>query len=776
VRFWRVDTRWVAVMVTLVACASPRVASADIAPYRSLTTLPSSNGRGAIAYDTTSNKITQFLEHAYASANATSQSRNFAYDSYPGIRVGTTGTWLTGVTPITVEYLPGTGIIHTVRSLSGQLTLDEYDFAPMGLGENASVMLVRATATSAVGPVDAYSLFNYYLGSGSPSPGADGESIQYDPTEDAIYEWGPSGVAFAFASISPSTHHGYTPDNPYDSLDAASNLADDTATTGPTTGVVGGFQSSFGSLSKGSSAWAGWVTILAADANASGAAGRVRTWLAGRTADKVLSDEQAAWGSWVKSSPKGASSYEAALDAQSQAMLRMGQVTEPGASNGQILASIAPGEWNISWVRDMAYATVALVKSGHYAEAKAALAFQMGATVGGYESYVGVPYQISVVRYYGDGTEWSDSNADGPNVEFDGFGLFLWALDEYVTASGDTASLATWWPNVKSKVGDVLVHLQESSGLIAPDSSIWEVHWNGMQRHFAYTTIAAANGLCAASHLAKSAGDATSSASYLAAGSKSRDAILASLRAPGGAIGQSTEALMSGIQWLDASPMEAINFGLIDPARGTALATLSAIKAGLVPMSGHGFMRDDDGQWYDSQEWVFIDLRSARAFALQGDETTSTTNFAWNVGQGEENFGEMSELHDAVTAAYAGAAPMVGFGAGAYILALADRGTPSSPVCGQYATEPALPTPDAGVGADASPPPKDAGASHDGPMPMKRDGGSGLADGGVTPPAPPGAAAGNGGCGLAPGAAGAAWVFGAGVFLGVGALARRRRR
>jgi hypothetical protein len=65
----------------------------------------------------------------------------------------------------------------------------------------------------------------------------------------------------------------------------------------------------------------------------------------------------------------------------------------------------------------------------------------MQATVGAYESYLagdygdaGVPYQISVCRYYGDGTEWSDSNTNGPNIEFDGFGLFLWALDQYVTA------------------------------------------------------------------------------------------------------------------------------------------------------------------------------------------------------------------------------------------------------------------------------------------------------------------------------------------------------
>ena len=33
-----------------------------------------------------------------------------------------------------------------------------------------------------------------------------------------------------------------------------------------------------------------------------------------------------------------------------------------------------------------------------------------------------------LVRYYGFGVEETDFNDFGPNLEFDGFGLFLWAL------------------------------------------------------------------------------------------------------------------------------------------------------------------------------------------------------------------------------------------------------------------------------------------------------------------------------------------------------------
>ncbi|HEX3345414.1 MAG TPA: glycoside hydrolase family 15 protein, partial [Polyangiaceae bacterium] len=512
----------VAPAVAVLLATSP--ARAEASPHLSEQYLPSSNGIAAIAWDRSQSKLDEWLEHPYQAQSAGAQTRNFIYDSYPGVRIGTTGTWLDTVTPGVIEYVPGTGIVHTRRSV-GSVQLDEYDFASMGLAEHASVMLLEVTQTGAPVPVDAYSIFNYHLGSGSPSPGADSETIGYDAANDAYYESGPSGVAFAYGSVTASTHHGCTPNNPYGLLGAGSNLLDDSGTGGATTDAVAGFQNRLGTPAANTPAWAGWLTVLAPDADGPAAIQRVRAWVAGRTPDALLAGEVSAWQAWTKAAPAGASTTEAAIALQAQTVLRMGQVAETGGGSGQILASVAPGTWNISWVRDMAYAVVGLVRSGHYAEAKAAIAFQMQAQVGSYQQYVGAPYQISVVRYYGNGTEWSDSDANGPNIEFDGFGLFLWELDQYVQASGDTASLAQWWPVVKSRIADVLVTLQQPDGLIAADSSIWEVHWNGQQRHFAYTTITAANGLCSASRLAKAAGDATDEATYLAAGQKSRDAL-----------------------------------------------------------------------------------------------------------------------------------------------------------------------------------------------------------------------------------------------------------
>jgi len=516
------------------------------------------------------------------------------------------------------------------------------------------------------------------------------------------------------------------------------------------------------------------LTVLAPDADGQSAIERVRTWVAGRTPDQLLADEVSAWQAWTTAPPSGASAAEAADALQAQTQLRMGQVAETGGGSGQILASVFPGGWDISWVRDMAYAVVGLVRSGHYAEAKAAIAFQMQAQVGSYQQYVGAPYQISVVRYYGDGTEWSDSNQYGPNIEFDGFGLFLWELDQYVQASGDTASLAQWWPTVKSRVADVLVDLQQANGLISADSSIWEVHWDGQQKHFAYTTITAANGLCSASRLAQAAGDATDVPTYLAAGQKSRDALLPNLRAPDGSLVQSTEALAAGTGYLDAAVMEAIDMGLIDPTLHTAAATLTDIENGLVPASGRGFMRSNAGDAYSSNEWVFIDLRAARALELQGNTSYSQNLFAWNVDQASDNFGEFSELHDPTTADYAGQSPMVGFGAGAYLLSLYDRGKPASPTCGAFASEPPNPS-------DAGPAGAEGGADGGGDGP---DGGGGVQrDAGVSPvdedsgvganqDAPHGS---SGGCGCVLGDAGS--TGGALVALApLALLAFRRRR
>jgi GH15 family glucan-1,4-alpha-glucosidase len=746
-----------------------------VVPHRSVNALPSSNGIGAIAFDRTTSRITQFLEHPYRFPGPNqAETRNFAYDSYPGIRVNGTGVWLPSIAPSVVEYVPGTGILHVNRATNG-LSIDEYHFTPMALAaggksEHASVMLVKVTRTAGTGPVDVYTLFNYHLGAGAPAPDANGEQAAYSAAKDALYEYGPSGVAFGYGTIGASGHHATTPSNPYTALLNGQNLADNNGTSGPTTDAVTGTQVAVGNLAVGASAWTGTYTVLDPGADALAAVDRVKTWINARTAEQLYNAEVADWNAWIKPNPAGASPLEDSLATSSQVMLRMGQVREPGAPYGQMLASLATGRWNISWVRDMSYAVVALARTGHLAEAKAAIDFQMKATVGDYQTYVGRPYALSVVRYYGNGREESDSNQDGPNVEYDGFGLFLWELDEYVKASNDTTALRGWWPKVSGQVADTLIGLQEPSGQIAADSSIWEVHWNGKQRHFTYTTATAANGLCGAGRLATALSEATSG-KYTAAGVKARDALLG-MRAPDGSLVQSPEGLAARGAFLDASVVEAMNFGLIDPTGPTARATRNVLTTALVPPSRRGFMRSDVPDWYDQQEWVFVDFRAHRTFSLAGDTTTADPLFAWNVAQGAENFGILSELHERNTADYAGEAPMVGFGAGSYLLALGDRGKPVVPSCGAFAAE--------AVGVDAGIP-SDGGASDagGGVDAAVKDGGTGDAggsDGGSTADAgATGGSSDDGGCTVPAGPADRNALALAPLLAAAVALIRRRR-
>jgi GH15 family glucan-1,4-alpha-glucosidase len=378
----------------------------------------------------------------------------------------------------------------------------------------------------------------------------------------------------------------------------------------------------------------------------------------------------------------------------------MGQVWETtDKSKGQILASMPPGMWSTAWPRDMTYSIVALVRMGHFAEARAALEFQLLADSNQYKTFthnsvlqtgVGADYRISVCRYYGRGMEETDWNADGPNVEFDGFGLFLWAMGEYVQASGDTTLLDAHWAAIKTTIADLLMDLRAGNGMIRPDSSIWEVHWNGRQKQYTYTSLAAAAGLCQASQFAATHGAATDATAWRAAATEIVGSIRAHAVDGGNFLSQSVEELVgaSGTSgYVDAAVVEAFNWGLLDPAGAIADATLARLSTDLAVPNGMGLARNDDGGWYDRSEWVLIDLRTAGALRRSGHAASIATadrRLDWITAQGLANLGLIAELHDRDTADYAGAVPMVGFGAGAYVLDQWLRADPPAPqaACG----------------------------------------------------------------------------------------------
>jgi hypothetical protein len=231
------------------------------------------------------------------------QTRNFVYDSYPGVRIGTTGTWLNGLTPTVVEYVPGTGIVHVQRTLSG-LQLDEYDFAPMGLAEYAGVMLLEVTQAGSAGPVDA-TRSSLPPRLPQPEPGDRLREHHVRGQARRLRDWAVG------RRLRLREHHvlklpRVLAEHPYGLLQSGSNLADDPG-SGVMSDAVAGFQSSLGRPAQGTSVWTGWLTVLAPDANGAGAVDRVRAWVAGRTPDKLLADEASGCQAWVKPAPSGAS-------------------------------------------------------------------------------------------------------------------------------------------------------------------------------------------------------------------------------------------------------------------------------------------------------------------------------------------------------------------------------------------------------------------------------------------------------------------------------------
>ena len=333
--------------------------------------------------------------------------------------------------------------------------------------------------------------------------------------------------------------------------------------------------------------------------------------------------------------------------------------------------------WNITWVRDGAYAIQALTAAGLYAEARDALAFQIQeGCCGDYADFLPVDrYALSVCRYYGDGTEWSDDDGTGPNIELDNFGLYLWAFGGYIAASDDEAFLAAHAERLFDGIADVLVEsIDPAYDLIIADSSIWERHWYGRERHFTYTSAWAVRGLREAADLADRLGETARAATYRAAADQLAAGIAAHLIRDGVLAGN-LEELQGGGSYLDAAAVDAFNNGTLSARDGVAQTSLEVWTDWLGVASGPGLSRNDDGDLYDRQEWIMIDLRVAEAWRRACQPEPAAVLEDWITDHARLNSLIIPELLDPETADYAGPAPMMGFGSGLYVLHLLQRPT-----------------------------------------------------------------------------------------------------
>ncbi len=660
-------------MIALYWLVSPLDAAT---PHTSLTAIVSANGHGAVVWR--DNRLQDAYPHLYQQLNADADpTPDILYDTYFGVTdLNGEGHWL--VEPTSINQMDGTGIIRATQMI-GDVELVQYAFAPMTLGQSglALVAEVRNTTDHTISAFQVVSLHNWVSGGYE-------EVAQFD--NETITEKG-SQVATRF--VAPGADIG-TCDRVYTTVVSGQRLAGDCG--GAASGVVEGFGWNIPRLAPGDERWVGVLASGETDT----------TWIAGREPRMWLLDEIAWWSAFHARGtvPVGLATAELAVYRQQLAFLKMAQVVEFGAPHGQIPASLpatGPVEafahvWNISWVRDGMYAARALAAGGYVTEAADVLRFfiQDGKAGGYSEQLGGISYAVSVCRTYGDGTEWSDDDGTGPNIELDDFGMYLSALGAVIEDGGGAALAQELGPRALDGVADPLVALIDPvTQLIVADSSIWERHWNGNEKQYTWTSAQAVAGLRAASSIATLLGDSRAAA-YAAAAAQLKVGISARLVDMDGVVASSVQELGDGVGYLDIAAAEVFNLGILD-ARGREFApTIAMWERWLRVPDVDGFNRNDDAGAYDTQEWAFADLRMALAYRRGCDAGSGRRLEDRVTDMAMANNRVIPELYAADGSDYAGPAPMLGFGAGLYVLGMHERG---------------------GVGLDC--PPEDSGAAVD---------------------------------------------------------------
>lgn len=429
-----------------------------------------------------------------------------------------------------------------------------------------------------------------------------------------------------------------------------------------------------------------------------------QTWRAGLAAKALATREIAELERW-RATPnvRFASEKERHLWRQSEVMLRMAQSREPNRpgryNNGMIVAALPDAAWFMTWVRDMAYASVALARMGHREEARAALLAYFNAHPTGKmrAETAGVDYQISVVRYFGNGEEEPFfTNEGATNIEFDDWGLALWVLGIYLDRYGDPALLheQTYRGGLYESARDyvvkpLLANMEPYGGglIVTADTSIWEEHQKD-KKHFAFSTAAAIVGLREFAGIAQRQGDEATYSDLLkkvALLQKGFDA--AFIR--GGKLHGTLEPEEKND--IDGALLPIIEWGIVkDPA----VVRNVVERMALLKVSSGGYRRVRSNYtdpaiyeyWYERQEFVFVDFALAEIYRQIGRKADAAALLERTVNKSAADHNIIPEMYVSLPCKLfpgaigdpTGALPMVGYGAGAYILDLLQRASVES--------------------------------------------------------------------------------------------------
>jgi len=445
-----------------------------------------------------------------------------------------------------------------------------------------------------------------------------------------------------------------------------------------------------------SPAWA--MIALERDSDAGSAIRDLTRWRAGLSARALTRRELAEFEQWrAKPRVHFRSEKERHLWRQSETMLRIAQSREPNRpgryGNGLIVAAL-PDVYSTPWVRDMAWATAALIRMGHQAEARAALlAYFNARPTGKMRSAVnGADYQVSVVRYWGNGEEEPFFTQEGSaNIEFDNWGEVLWVLGEYLRKYDDPELLkaATHRGSLYASARDFIVKplmantVKHGDGLIvAADTSIWEERQKD-KKHFAFSTAMAIVGLREFADVARRAGDLAARRQALHDMALLQKGFDKAFIRGGKLRGTLEEGVKNDI---DGALMPVINFGIVrDPnVIRDAVGRMEQLK-----VASGGYRRVTSTYtdpkifeyWYERQEFLFVDFTLAELNRRIGRNSEADAMLARIVDKSAADHNIIPEMYVAVPCELfpgkigdpTGAVPMVGYGPGAVVLHLLER-------------------------------------------------------------------------------------------------------
>jgi hypothetical protein len=456
-------------------------------------------------------------------------------------------------------------------------------------------------------------------------------------------------------------------------------------------------------LLAGSNTWA--LIALESDADLAATVRAFLQWRGSFTPRALVKCEIAQLDQWrVPIPPVLTADKERHLWRQCEVMLRIAQNREPHRpnhnGNGLIVASLPDGVWFTPWVRDMAWATVAFARMGHRAEARAALLAYFNAQPTGKmrAQTANADYQVSVVRYFGDGSEEPFFTMEGStNIEYDDWGEVLWALGAYLQQYNDPALLRapTYRGPLYESARDfiakpLLTNLEpyRTGSIVAADTSIWEERQKD-EKHFAFSTAMAIVGLQSFAEIAQRAGDTVTHKALLEKVFLLQKGFNAAFIRDGHLHGTLEDGIKNDI---DGALLPILNFGLV-PDQVLVRDTVQRMELLKVASGGYRRVRSTYTDpaifeyWYERQEFLFVDIALAETLRRLDRSQDAAAILDRITGKAAVDHNIVPEMYVAMPCDLfpgqigdpTGARPMVGYGAGAYILDVLDRTATASP-------------------------------------------------------------------------------------------------